>query len=182
LASSHAISSVESNRVRRAEARPGGQPSLSRQPPGRARVVTAPRRGRRSTPRRPGEPLGCLPVCGAVCRTRSSTSHEEARAVGDSRLNEGSRSSHASPRTREGPSDSTIRLRPILSIGQVLHWSLPLRSLTFSSSVSASSASAVRVPAPGSTVSVNVSWARRDRQPRAAACLSTRALVDTVVA
>jgi len=48
-----------------------------------------------------------------------SGSQEDASAVADGRLSDGSRSSQVSPRTPDGPSDTRMRRSPIFSIGQV---------------------------------------------------------------
>src|ERR1700683_310994 len=72
-----------------------------------------------------------------------SGSQEEASAVADGRLSEGSRSSQVSPRTPDGPSDTRMRRSPIFSIGQVVQKSRPVSSWTFSSRVSAASAPAI---------------------------------------
>ena len=96
---------------------------------------------------------------GAVAAGESG-SQEEARAVADGRLSEGSRSSHTSPRTPEGPSDTRMRRRPIDSIGQVFQKSRPVSSCTFSSSERAARASESRVGRGGR---VGSSWARSRR-------------------
>src|SRR6202522_4679423 len=66
-----------------------------------------------------------------------SGSQDEASAVADGRLSDGSRSSQVSPRTPDGPSETRMRRSPIFSIGQVLQKSRPVSSWTFSSRVSA---------------------------------------------
>src|SRR3954452_21009863 len=68
-----------------------------------------------------------------------SGSQEEARAVADGRLSDGSRSSQTSPRTPEGPSETRMRRKPIFTIGHVVQKSRPVSSCTFSSRVSAAS-------------------------------------------
>src|SRR3954464_7371811 len=73
-----------------------------------------------------------------------SGSQEEASAVAEGRLSDGSRSSHTSPRTPEGPSETRMRRSPIFSIGQVVQKSRPVSSCTFSSRVSAASLSVSR--------------------------------------
>src|SRR4051794_41981770 len=78
-----------------------------------------------------------------------SGSQADASAVAEGRLSEGSRSSHTSPRTPDGPSETRMRRSPIFSIGQVFQKSRPVSSWTFSSRVSAARASARRGPAGG---------------------------------
>src|SRR6185295_2807395 len=65
-----------------------------------------------------------------------SGSQEDASAVADGRLSDGSRSSQVSPRTPEGPSETRMRRSPIFSSGQVFQKSRPVSSCTFSSRVS----------------------------------------------
>src|SRR3954447_6541371 len=73
-----------------------------------------------------------------------SGAQAEGSAVAEGRLSEGSRSSHTSPRTPEGPSETRMRRNPIFSIGQVVQKSRPVSSCTFSSRVSAASLSVSR--------------------------------------
>src|ERR1700757_4467386 len=72
-----------------------------------------------------------------------SGSQEDASAVADGRLSDGSRSSQVSPRMPDGPSETRMRRSPIFSIGQVVQKSRPVSSWTFSSRVSAASAPAI---------------------------------------
>src|SRR5580700_7598292 len=72
-----------------------------------------------------------------------SGSQEDASAVADGRLSDGSRSSQVSPRMPDGPSETRMRRSPIFSIGQVVQKSRPVSSWTFSSTVSAASAPAI---------------------------------------
>src|SRR5882724_10775891 len=83
-----------------------------------------------------------------------SGSQEEASTVADGRLSDGSRSSQTSPRTPEGPSETRMRRSPIFSIGQVVQKSRPVRSRTFSSSVSVASRSAIVLSAGAAAVCV----------------------------
>ena len=91
-----------------------------------------------STPLRRASTAAAAPY-----RRAMSGSQEDASAVADGRLSDGSRSSQVSPRTPDGPSENTMRRRPIFSIGQVVQKSRPVSSWTFSSRVSAASASAI---------------------------------------
>src|ERR1700685_3932827 len=72
-----------------------------------------------------------------------SGSQEDASAVADGRLSDGSRSSQVSPRTPDGPLETRMRRSPIFSIGQVVQKSRPVSSSAFSSRVSAASAPAI---------------------------------------
>ena len=89
-----------------------------------------------STPLRRASTAAAAPY-----RRAMAGSQDEARAVAEGRFSDGSRSSHVSPRTPEGPSDTRMRRSPMRSSGQVVQKSRPVSSWTFSSRESAARAS-----------------------------------------
>ncbi len=69
-------------------------------------------------------------------RATRSVSQEAARAVGEGTFADGSRSSHSSPRTPAGPSESTSRRRPMAGSAGSAQKSSPVSRRTFCSRLS----------------------------------------------
>src|SRR4051812_13926995 len=82
-----------------------------------------------STPLRRASTSATLPYRRAI-----AGSHDDDSAVAEGRFSDGSRSSQRSPRTPDGPSDTTIDRSPISSSGHVDQKSRPVSSCTLRSS------------------------------------------------